>query len=91
MVAFKLFDRTPGPPTTISTSSFGAVWRVCVGVRDVWVVELNALPIIGFELTGVNVSAMKATLILCMLPKNCSISSGPNTSMLSYAGKKSMP
>jgi hypothetical protein len=63
---------------------------VCVGVRDVWVVELNIFSIAGFELTGSKVSGMKAKLILCMVPKNCEISRVPNTSMLSHAGKESI-
>jgi hypothetical protein len=91
VVAFKLLDATPGRPTTIRTSGSGAAWIACVGMRDVWVVVLNVSFIPGFELTGFKVSAMKATLILCLSPKNCRISRVLNASKLSYARKKSRP
>lgn len=77
----------PAPPGTKSTSSSGAVEKVCVGTIVSANEELPNVGIVSLVVTGSRVSAMRERFKVWFMASTFSASRGPVTSRSSNAGK----
>ena len=78
----------PAPPGTKSTSSSGAVAKVCVGTMVSKKEEFPRVGIVNLVETGLSVSAMRERDRVWFMARILRASRGPVTSRSSKAGKR---